>query len=226
VGAILCSEKVFMSVFSSMDRSMVHSSTFGRNQLAMVAGLATLDALDEERIVERAESTGELLTSKLAPLLERYEMFHEVRGLGLMIGLEFGPPSTPRLRRRWNALERVRPALFSQSVVVPLFHRHRILTQVAADNVNIIKLLPPLIAGEPEVDLFVDALDDVLAAAHKGPGLLFELGRTMAKGALPGAKRRAKVPPQFGPPVSSNGAHTNGQMSAPDGAAEATASHA
>jgi ornithine--oxo-acid transaminase len=190
VGAMLCTEKVFMSVFSSMDRAMVHSSTFGRNQLAMVAGLATLDALDEEGLVEHSRVTGEQFAAKLAPLVERYEIFHEVRGLGLMIGLEFGPPTTPRLRRRWNAIERIRPALSSQAIVVPLFHRHRILTQVAADNANVIKLLPALIADEAEVDAFVEALDDVLASAQKGAGLLFEMGRTMARGALPGGKRR------------------------------------
>ena len=52
-----------------------------------------------------------------------------------------------------------------------LFHRHRILTQVAADNVNIIKLLPPLICGQEEIDYFVAALDDVLKDAHSGSGL-------------------------------------------------------
>jgi hypothetical protein len=69
-------------------------------------------------------------------------------------------------------------------MVVPLYHRHRILTQVAADNVNIVKLLPALICGQEEVDYFVAALDDVLRDAHQGPGLLFEFGRTMAKGVL------------------------------------------
>ena len=89
--------------------------------------------------------TGAALPSKrhLAPLVERYEMFHEVRGKGLMIGLQFGPPQSKALRRRFNTLEHLRPAIFSQMMVVPLFHRHRILTQVAADNVNIIKLLAP-----------------------------------------------------------------------------------
>ncbi len=210
VGAMLTTEKIFMSVFSSMDRAMVHSSTFGRNQLAMVAGLATLDAIDEEGIVQRAETTGESFKTKLGPLVEKYEMFHEVRGLGLMIGLEFGPPETPKLRRRWNALERIRPALFAQAIVVPLFHRHRILTQVAADNVNIIKLLPPLIAGEDEVDAFVAALDDVLESAHKGPGLFFELGRTMAKHALPGGSRRGTAYDEFEPSHNGIGAPHNG----------------
>ena len=158
-----------------MERALVHSTTFSSNQLAMVAGLATLAAFDDEDIVERARRDGRAFESGLAPLVERYEMLHEVRGQGLMIGLEFGDP---RVARRCGGagtrIERMRTALFSQTIVVPLFHRHRILTQVAADNINVIKLLPPLIAGEEEVDFFVDALDDVLASAHKGSGLFFE----------------------------------------------------
>ncbi|MGH9006510.1 MAG: aminotransferase class III-fold pyridoxal phosphate-dependent enzyme, partial [Acidimicrobiales bacterium] len=186
----LSTDKVFMSVYSSIERALVHSTTFGRNQLAMVAGLATLAAFDDEDIVDRARRTGEAFEKGLAPLVEKYEMLHGVRGKGLMIGLVFGKPTSRRLRMRWGALETMRNALFSQMMVVPLFHRHRILTQVAADNANIIKLLPPLIAGEAEVDAFVEALDDVLASAHKGSGLFFEMGRRMARGALPGGRHR------------------------------------
>jgi ornithine--oxo-acid transaminase len=200
VGAVLSTEQVFMSVFHSMDRAMVHSSTFGRNQLAMVAGLATLEAMDAEGLVERAATTGLCFMEKLAPLVERHEVLQEVRGLGLMIGIELAPPQSPRLRRRWQALERIRPALFSQAVVVPLFHRHRILTQVAADGANVIKLLPPLIAGEQEVDAFVEALDDVLESASRGNRLFLELGRTMARGTLPRgrSRRRGPSPQPFG----------------------------
>lgn len=184
VGAMLCSAKVSDSVFSSMDRAVVHSSTFSTNHLAMVAGLATLHAIDEEDVVDRARRTGELFMKSLAPLVDRHEFLHEVRGKGLMIGLVFGEPRTRSLRMRWRTLEAVRPAFFSQLVVVPLFHRHRVLTQVAADNVNVVKLLPPLIAGEEEVDYFVAALDDVLTSAENGSGLFFEFGRTLAKGSL------------------------------------------
>jgi ornithine--oxo-acid transaminase len=184
VGAMLSSAKVSDSVFSSMDRAVVHSSTFSTNQLAMVAGLATLQAFDEEDIVDRARRTGEAFVKALDPLVERYEFLHEVRGKGLMIGLVFDEPETRALRRRWKAIEAMRTALFSQLVVVPLYHRHGILTQVAADNMNVVKLLPPLIAGEEEVEYFVDALDDVLGDATRGSGLFWEVGRTMVKGAL------------------------------------------
>ncbi len=216
VGAVLTTDAIFSSVFSSIEKALKHSSTFGRNQLAMVAGLATLAAFDEEHIVERAVETGAAFEAALAPLLERYEMFHEVRGLGLMIGLEFGAPEDRKLRRRFNTLERLRPAIFSQMITVPLFHRHRILTQVAADNVNIIKLLPPLICGQEEVDYFVNALDDVLASAHEGSGLLFEFGRTMAKGALrrPGKERpSAPYQPQHGNGSNHDAPHPSGVKS-------------
>ena len=111
-------------------------------------------------------------------------MFSEVRGLGLMIGLEFGEPSSLRLKSRWKMLETARKGLFSQLIVGPLFQRHRILTQVAADNVNIIKLLPPLICGQEEVDYFAAALDDVVGDAHHNSSLLFEFGKTLAKSAI------------------------------------------
>lgn len=184
VGAMLCTEKVSESVYSSMDRALVHSSTFGSNALAMVAGLATLAVFDDEDIVDRAGRTGELFDKALAPLVERYELLREVRGKGLMIGLEFGRPTSRALRLRWNALERIRPGLFSQLIVVPLFQQHHILTQVAADNVNVVKLLPPLVAGEDEVNQFVDALEEVLDDAHGGAGFYVDFGRTMARGAM------------------------------------------
>jgi ornithine--oxo-acid transaminase len=184
VGAMMCSQRISDSVYPSMERAMAHSSTFGTNLLAMVAGLATLQAFDEEDIVDRARRTGEAFQKALAPLVERHEFLKEVRGKGLMIGLVFGEPSSPSLKRRWKAVEAVRPALFSQMVVVPLFQRHRILTQVAADGMNVVKLLPPLVAGEEEVEYFTDALDDVLSAAAHGSGLMLEFGRTVARGAL------------------------------------------
>jgi acetylornithine/succinyldiaminopimelate/putrescine aminotransferase len=202
VGAMLTSHKIYLSVFSSIDRAFVHSTTFGRNQLAMVAGLATLAAFDDEDVIDRARVTGEALQKVLQPLVERYEMLHEVRGRGLMVGLAFGPPSSRGLRLRWNALERMRHGLFSQMVVVPLFHRHRILTQVAADNMNVVKLLPPLVAGEDEVEYFVDALDDVLRDAHDGSGLFFEFGRTLARGTLRRDRSRRRAGGPAGAPAT------------------------
>ena len=184
VGAVLTTSAVSDAVYSSMERAVVHSSTFSRNQLAMVAGLATLQVLDDEDLVAGSAAKGDQLMAALAPLVDKYELLHEVRGMGLMVGLVFGPPVTGRGRARFTVLEMARKGFFSQLIVVPLFQRHRILTQVAADNVNIIKLLPPLIIGDEEIAAFVAALDDVLADATRNSGLLFEVGTSMVRNTL------------------------------------------
>lgn len=184
IGAMVCSAMVSDRVYSSMDRAMVHSSTFKNNQLAMVAALATLATIDDEDLVDRARVTGDAFEKALAPLIERHETFHAMRGKGLMIGLVFGMPTSFRQRARFRLLEAARTGLFSQIVVGPLFTRHGIITQVAADSMNVVKLLPPLVIGPYEVDYFTAALDDVLTDAERNSSLIFEFGKTLLKGSL------------------------------------------
>jgi ornithine--oxo-acid transaminase len=127
---------------------------------------------------------GDLFFQALQPLTEKYELFYEVRGKGLMIGLEFRSPRSMSLKIGWSAIEAVQKGLFSQLIAVPLFQRHRILTQVAGNNMNVIKILPPLIITEPEVKFFVDAFEDVLADCHKYPGTIWDFGTTLVKQAM------------------------------------------
>ncbi|MEU1630480.1 aspartate aminotransferase family protein [Streptomyces sp. NPDC020096] len=184
VGATLGKEWIFKKVYSSMDRVLVHSASFGSNAQAMAAGLATLAVMDDEKIVQNARTTGDLLRSRLAALVDRYELLHEVRGRGLMIGIEFGRPKSLKLRGGWAMLQAARKGLFAQMVVVPLLQRHRILTQVSGDHLEVIKLIPPLIIGEREVDRFVAAFTEVMDDAHKGSGLMWDFGRTLIKQAV------------------------------------------
>lgn len=186
VGATLGRDWIFNKVYSSMDRVLVHSASFGANAAAMTAGLATLHVLEDERLVERARRTGELLRDRLTALIGRYELLHDVRGRGLMIGIEFGKPRGMKLRGHWAVLQAARKGLFAQLVVVPLLQRHRILTQVSGDHLEIIKLLPPLVIGEKEVERFLEAFTAVMDEAHAGGGLLWDFGRTLAKQALTG----------------------------------------
>jgi acetylornithine/succinyldiaminopimelate/putrescine aminotransferase len=184
VGATMAKDWVFEKVYSSMDRVLVHDSTFGSNAMAMVAGLATLQVIEDEGLIENAERMGRLLLDQLNARIEKYEMLTEVRGRGLMIGFEFGKPRSLKLKAGWNTLQAARRGLFAQMVVVPLFQRHRILTQVSGDHVDIIKLLPPLTIGEREVERFLDAFDDVMRDAHKGTGLMWDFGRTLVTQAV------------------------------------------
>ncbi|GFH38123.1 aspartate aminotransferase family protein [Streptomyces pacificus] len=186
VGATLGREWIFRKVYSSMDRVLVHSASFGSNAQAMAAGLAVLSVIEDEQIVANARATGDLLRARLAALVDRYELLHEVRGRGLMIGIEFGRPSSLKLRGRWSMLQAARKGLFAQMVVVPLLQRHRILTQVSGDRLEVIKLIPPLTIGEREVDRFVGAFTAVMEEAHGGSGLLWDFGKNLVKQAMAG----------------------------------------
>ncbi|MEU9607485.1 aspartate aminotransferase family protein [Streptomyces sp. NPDC048057] len=184
VGATLGKDWIFRKVYSSMDRVLVHSASFGSNAQAMAAGLAVLSVIEDEGLVARARTTGELLRSRLGALVDRYEFLHEVRGRGLMTGIEFGRPDSLRLRSRWSVLQAARKGLFAQMVVVPLLQKHRILTQVSGDHLEVIKLIPPLTIGEREVDRFVTAFTAVMDEAHAGSGLMWDFGKTLVKQAV------------------------------------------
>jgi ornithine--oxo-acid transaminase len=71
-------------------------------------------------------------------------------------------------------------------VVVPLYTRHHILTQVAGDHMDVIKLLPPLMIGDAEVAVFLEAFAAVMDDAHRGTGLMWNFGRTLVRQALSG----------------------------------------
>jgi ornithine--oxo-acid transaminase len=184
VGAMLTTDKIFGSVYSSRDTIMVHSTTFKGGPLAMAAGLASLAVIDDEGLVENAERTGNALLAGLAGLKEKYDLIADVRGRGLIIGIEFGRPSGMRARAGWAMLQKARVGLFAQMVVGALFQRHRILTQVSGDHMEVIKLIPPLMIGDAEVTLFLDALTDVLDDASRGSGLMWDFGRTLIKQAI------------------------------------------
>jgi ornithine--oxo-acid transaminase len=184
VGAMLAKGWIFEKVYSSMDRVMVHSATFKGGVLAMTAGLASLAVLDDEDLAGNAARTGTALRTALTALTERYDVLADVRGRGLMIGLEFGKPSSLRARTSWNMLAKARVGLFAQMIVVALFQRHRILTQVSGDHMEVINLTPPLMIGDTEVKLFTEAFGEVMEDASRGSGLVWEFGRTLVKQAL------------------------------------------
>jgi ornithine--oxo-acid transaminase len=176
IGAVLVSRTAFDAVFDGMERAVRHGSTFGGNDLAAAAGLATLRVLDREGLVARAERMGALLLELTRPLVERYEVVRDVRGVGLMWAIEFGPPPGRVRRSLWNAVEQRQAGLFSQLITVPLFHEHRILCQVAGHRMNTIKALPALTIEEEDITRFAGALEQTIAGAERYLSALTRFG--------------------------------------------------
>ena len=191
VAAVITRRAIYQKTFSRLDRCVVHSSTFGRNNLAMAAGLATLQVLDDEHLIDRARTQGAELMRRLDALKEKHSLIKEVRGLGLMIAIEFHEPRELALKMGWKLLHKVEHELFAQMLVTSLFQKHRILTQIAGHAMDVLKILPPLIIGEREIDRFVTALDAVLTECRSFPGPIWDLGSNFIRHSL---KRSAVEP--------------------------------
>lgn len=189
VGAVAMRSWIFDKMFDRMDRAVVHGSTFAKNDLAMAAGLATLMVLDEERLIERAATMGQRLMEGLGRRLSGSEFVKDIRGKAMMIGIEFGSPSSLRLKAAYTLLERADRALFCQLLLMPLFQRHHILAQVAGPSMPVIKLLPPFVINEQDVTWIETAIADVVTEAHN-LGAMWDTSRTLIRHAL---KARASV---------------------------------
>ena len=178
VGALLMSKAVHTAVFDSLEHSFSHGSTFAPNELAMAAGLATLHELDAQHLVAHTARLGERLLELTLPLVERYDVVRDVRGLGLLWAIEFAEPESGK--RSYRLLDRVQPGLFAQVIVVPLFKEHRILSQVAGHRIPVIKGIPPLTVSESDLEWFADALDETIRKAQRLPRALAKLALTAA----------------------------------------------
>ena len=187
VGAVLTRKWIFDKLFNRMDRAVVHGSTFAKNDMAMAAGLATLDVIEDEKLVKNSEVQGNRIMAQFNAMKDKFELIKEVRGKGLMIGLEFGPPKSLKLKMSWMALEAANKGLFCQMITIPLFKEHKILTQVAGHASYVIKLLSPLTITESDCNWIGRSFDATIADAHKVPGAVWSLGKTLAVHALKSA---------------------------------------
>jgi ornithine--oxo-acid transaminase len=164
--AVLMSEAVCNAVYSSLRRAVIHTSTYSENGLAMRAGLATLDVLEDERLGEKSARLGESLRHRLTDKLSRFEMTGEIRGLGLLCGIEFKTPRSLRLRIPFEAFARIHPAMFGQVLVMRMFRDHGILSQICGNNFMVLKVAPPLVIEEAQLEHFASAIAQVVELMH------------------------------------------------------------
>ena len=182
-GALLMARSVHEAVFDSMPHAMSHGSTFAPNELAMAAGLATLHELREQRLVEQSARLGERLLELTRPLVDEFEVVQGVRGLGLAWAIEFGEPQGGG-RMTYRMIERAQRGLFAQLVVVPLFTQHRILSQVAGHDMAVIRILPPLVVTDADVEEFAAALRATIKDAQRMPKSLTKFALSAAGAAV------------------------------------------
>lgn len=165
-GAVLMTNPIYDSVYGSLKRSLIHTSTYSENGLAMRVGLAVLDTIQHENIEQRATENGEYLRARLRELLSGFDMVDEIRGAGMFNGIAFKAPRKLSLRASFEAFTRIHPAMFGQVLVMRLFRDHGVLTQICGNNFMVLKVAPPLISTREQLDRCAEAMREVVALAH------------------------------------------------------------
>jgi putrescine aminotransferase len=181
IGAYITNDKIWNAAYGQMERAALHTSTFGGNTLAAAAALESIRLLVEEGLAEQAREKGEYFLAKLQDLQQKYPVIAEVRGRGLLIGLEFASPKSNLLNTlTGGTVKKLAEEYFASIVAGQLLNEHGIITAYTLNNPNVIRFEPPLIIKREEIDYVVQALEAVL----KNQG--------MASIALRGAKSAVK----------------------------------
>jgi acetylornithine/succinyldiaminopimelate/putrescine aminotransferase/choline dehydrogenase-like flavoprotein len=166
VAALMMSEQIYEALFTKFQAGPIYFSTFAENNLAMAAGLATVEALKEIDAPTRAMYLGELLRKGIEKLAERYDVIERVSGRGLMLGVFFRESSNLGMKLQQKLLTMGDASAFAASVNVDMFRKQRVLVQIPGPGLNAIKILPPVVCTEEDVETFLSALEDTLAGFY------------------------------------------------------------
>lgn len=180
IGTYITTDETWKKAYGGMDRALLHTSTFGGNTWAAAAAIATLEVLYEENLPEKARENGEYLLSALLGLKEKYPLIKDVRGRGLMAGIEFSQPGGLAAKASFGLVNKLSEEYLGSMVAGELLNKHRIITAFTLNNPNIIRLEPPLNVTREQIDILLDALEDIFSS-HKG---LFSMAAASARTAL------------------------------------------
>ncbi|MBN1385155.1 MAG: aspartate aminotransferase family protein [Elusimicrobia bacterium] len=172
VAAYICSEKVFRKAYGGSDDTALFSTTFGGMGGTCAVAVETLHIIYDEGLIERAADIGEYFIVRLKDLKDKYpDIIKDVRGRGLMIGVEFQDISgiiTPGLRPLVKGFDKKLKGAFAGLVVSELLSKYKILAALTSENRNVIRILPPLIITREQADYVTDSLNRIFSKGLAG----------------------------------------------------------
>jgi putrescine aminotransferase len=177
LAATLVRRDVHARAYGSLASFDLHGSTYAGNALSCIVGLEVLRAVDDEDLCSRAARHGRYLVERLERRLRGHALVREVRGRGLLVGIELGPTGRGVVQRLAPRLvEALARGVIGQWLVVRMLERG-FVCQPASQAWNVIKLTPPLVVDEADIDAMVDALGDVLDEVGDLPTLCGDVTR-------------------------------------------------
>ncbi len=177
LGAFITTEKLWNAAFGGMEKCLLHTSTYGGNTWAMAAGIAATRLAVEEDLPQQAREKGDYLMGQLKSMEEKSNLIKEIRGRGLLIGMEFEPISQGALQKISGGLaNRLGEEYLGAVTAAELLNRHGIITAYTLNNPNVIRLAPPLNASYEQLDRVLESVQSVLN--KKLGGLMWSTGKT------------------------------------------------
>lgn len=183
VAAVLVDEGVYDKVYSGFSSGLMYFSTFAENNLAMAAGLATMELLEEMDAPTLAKEKGDYLIRGLNDIRERYDCIDRITGKGLMLTIYLKDSASPALAAQQKTMMAIDKGAFAAAVNVDLFKRQKIVVQIPGPGVNAVKILPPVISTQEDLDYFLNSFEDTIAQFYGRNGPVVSLGRGLVENA-------------------------------------------
>lgn len=180
IGAYIAKDDVWKKGYGTMDRCLLHTSTFGGNTLACAAGITAIKLILDKNLPEAAKEKGEYFLSRLKELKEKHKLIKDVRGKGLMIGVEFNQPEGGIIDKlSGGVVSKLSNEYLGSLVAGELQNKHRIITAYTLNNPNVIRFEPPLIVTKEQIDRVVDALDEIMTRSGSLLGMTISSAKTV-----------------------------------------------
>lgn len=166
VGCIAVEQKIWDSTYGKIKNASLPSTTFGGNTLASIAAIETLTVIMEEKLCKKAERLGAYALKKLNELKKKHKMITDVRGKGLLIGIEID-------RFKKMSFKTVKE-LEMFRIISKMLNEHNIICGFTSNNPSVLRFEPPLTINKREIDYFVQSLDEVLSEERNETHLFIE----------------------------------------------------
>ncbi|KUO48919.1 MAG: putrescine aminotransferase [Desulfitibacter sp. BRH_c19] len=164
IGVFITSKAIWEKSYGETDRATLHTSTFGGNSWAVAAAIATIGVIYDENLINEAEEKGEYLLKRLLELKNKYPLIQDIRGKGLLVGIEFQQGKSVLDKMIGGKVSELSQEYTGALVAGELLNAHNIITAYTINNPNVIRLEPPLTVTYEELDYVVNSLDKTFAA--------------------------------------------------------------
>ncbi|MFW6386508.1 MAG: aspartate aminotransferase family protein [Bacillota bacterium] len=183
VGACISKKEIWDKAYGSLEKALLHTSTFGGNTRTSAAVLESTRLLEEWELAGLAREKGDYLLTELKELVSDYDLVKEVRGCGLMVGIEFEHPEEGLLDRlSGGRISEYAREYLGAMVAGTLLNDYNIITAYTLNNPQVIRLEPPLVVKRGELDRLLAAFKEIFSSRET----LFDFTFSSAKSALRG----------------------------------------